>query len=132
MREHKYLEENGVKREEIIQNLCEENGPDKRSPKWEEERQLYGFDERETWAMDSAFIQWLLERLLMFKDVNIIDLTYHKDMFKGKEITQGEAIDLMIEACKAWIREDDSNKPSSESWKTVTELWSIWGPVMWW
>ena len=134
MKQHKYLEDNGIKRNEIMENICEEHGGDARSHHWRLQRKIYGFDERETWALNTAFVQWLLERLLMYKDVasNVIDLTYHKANYKGKLITQNEAIDLMIEACKEFLSADLWDDRHDKSWKAITELWSEWGPVMWW
>ena len=98
---HKYISE--------IMNI--ENTPygwcgeeDYRNLKWREQRRIYGFDERETWSLDTTFMYWLYERLMMFKEVNCINLDFHKFNINGKEMTQRECIDKMIENCKIYIQ----------------------------
>ena len=36
---------------------------DDRQPKWKEQQNKYGFDERETWSLDFTFIAWIYPRL---------------------------------------------------------------------
>lgn len=132
MKQHKILEDFGIARKTIPENLCEENGSENRSHNWRMERKIYGFDNRETWNMDYNFVLWLLERLVMYKEVSIVDLTYHKGNFKGKKITQEEAIDLMIEKAKACALIDSHESEWSENWDDLMDLWKEWGPAMWW
>jgi hypothetical protein len=47
-----------------------EMNDDSRQPQWKLERQKYGFDERETWDLDSVFLGWIYPRLKMFREVN--------------------------------------------------------------
>lgn len=130
MEKHRILSELGLKDEEMMVNLCGDN--DKRVKKWAEQREEYGFDERETWAMDEAFAQWLAERLILFKKVNIIDLEYHKFDIGGETLTQEECIDRMIKLCKEYIFLDDWCIEKSKAWYELTELWKTTGMAMWW
>ena len=78
----KYLEEIG------INNFPEKWESDTRQKEWDEQRHIYGFDERDTWSLDYSFYLWLYERTKMFLEVASIDLNCHKFDFKGKEYTQ--------------------------------------------
>lgn len=100
---------------------------------WLEQRKEYGFDERETWSLDITFFCWLYERLMMFKEVNIIDLDFHKLKINGEELTQGECINKMIDNCKAIIQSKDSD--SNEIINKKDEVLNIWKEciyLMWW
>ena len=131
MIKHKILSDIGLKEEQMMVNLCGDN--DSRAKDWAEQRKEYGFDERETWSLDYAFVEWLLERLVMYKNVTIVDMSYHKFDFKGEVLTQEECIDRMIELCKKYIFTKDSwDAELPKTWYELTELWSICGQAMWW
>lgn len=98
---HKYISEI-INIENTPYGWC--GGEDYRNLKWREQRRIYGFDERETWSLDTTFMYWLYERLMMFKEVNCINLDFHKFNVNGKEMTQRECIDKMIENCKIYIQ----------------------------
>lgn len=132
MKQHKYLEDNGVKREEIMENICEENGGEPRSHRWKMQRKVYGFDERDTWSMDTAFVQWLLERLLMYKEVNCVDLSFNQFFFENKSITQEKAIEIMIEECKNFLSSDYWSNEHARAWYRLSSLWHVCGLAMWW
>lgn len=56
----------------------------------------------ECWNLDLALVEWLNEHLKFFKEeVNgIINLEYHTYIYNGKEYTQSEIIDRLIELTK--------------------------------
>lgn len=125
-----FLEKLGLKREEYGTNFSY-GLPEKRSILWKRERELFGFDNRETWNLNTNFIEWLYSRLMMFNKVNIIDTTFYKVEWEGKEITQQQAIDLLIKACAEYLRDSDN----SEKFQAVCDLMPLWGkvlPYMWW
>jgi len=131
MEKHKYLEEI-IPQDQIMQNL---SPGDKREEQWDEERAEYGFDERETWSMDVTFIQWLYERLRMYKDIGgqIVDLEFHKFNVDGSEMTQLEIINRIIEVCEQELKDDDlwgENHYRNE--QEICKLWGIVIPSMWW
>lgn len=94
----------------------------------------YGFDVRETWALDYAFFIWLYERLMCFSEVNNINLSYHTIKFDGETLTQQQCIDRMIKGCKIAILKDEDKYTDSDK-KTVKDVAEIWAkvlPYMWW
>ena len=82
-------------------NFIDESKDDRRE-KWKEQREEYGFDERELWNLDMTFVQWLYSHLMMYKEKasQIIDLSYHKVEWENKEITLEDAIDKIINIAK--------------------------------
>ena len=50
---NKYLEDIGLRVEQITSNVCGDN--DDRKSRWVKQKELYGFDERETWALQMTF-----------------------------------------------------------------------------
>lgn len=111
----------------------DENDPEK-DVKFNTQRAIYGFDERETYALDHAFYCWLYERLIMFLEVNNVDLEFHKFEYKGEEYTQKQLIDMMIVNLKFVLSKefDDYNDEHREIAKSISEIWSLVLPAMWW
>lgn len=110
------------------------NKNDGRRKQWEEESEIYGFDERETWSLDFSFYLWLYERLKMFIDVCSIDLDYHEFKYNGKEYTQRQMIDMMLERLEFSFKKE-YNDCDSEQYNYVSEIEKIWAivlPTMWW
>lgn len=108
---------------------------DPRQERWKEQREIYGFDDRETWSLDFAFYCWLYERLKMYLEVNFVDLTFHKFEYEGEELTQEECINRMLKGCEMYFKHEDSWNISEEEWKIisdVTKIWAIVWPAMWW
>ena len=104
---------------------------------FEKEREIYGFDSRETWSLDHVFYMWLYERLKMYKEYagEIVDLNYHKFDFKEKEYTQLELINMMIERLESYFKKEDLFVSSEEEYESVKEIGEIWAlvlPAMWW
>ena len=126
MHKHKILEERGFAREAIPENWFEAQ-QDQRLHGWKLMRKEYGFDEREIWNIKTAFAFWLLERLVYYRDHAPIDLQYHKERYRGKLMTQGEALDMMISNLESYLQ-DDWN---CDAWQIATELWSLFGQYFW-
>lgn len=106
---------------------------DKRNGEWAKQREKYGFDDRETWNLDSTMAELLYERLKMFDEVNIVDTGFHKVEFRGKEYTQQEAMDFLMLLLERRLTEDNLNivsEAESKAW----QLWSILidEGIMWW
>lgn len=126
----KYLDDIGVKERHDLWNK-----DDKRQKKWKKQRRKYGFDERETWCLESAFYCWLYERLMFYREKAPVDLSYRKFDFKGKEYTQGELIDIMLERLRLCLTDDGYNCLVGEQYDQITEIAQIWAivlPAMWW
>lgn len=130
MQQHKYLEEI-IKREDVVQNWLPE---DKRKERWQKQRAEYGFDDRETWSLDTTFFQWLYERLRMFRDIGgeTVDLNFHSFEVDGLKLTQLEIIDKMISNCEQIIKNDIPDDETARLEQETARLWSIVVPAMWW
>jgi len=122
-----------------------------RDETFEKEREIYGFDSRETWNLDCVFYMWLYERLKMFVEIGgqVVDLNYNKFDFKGKEYTQLELINMMIEKLEYYFNEDardskideyrkqgmsivEADNKAYEPIKEIGEIWALVLPAMWW
>lgn len=108
-----------------------------RDETFEKEREIYGFDNRETWCLDDVFYMWLYERLKMFVEIGgqVVDLNFHKFNFKGKEYTQLELINMMIERLEYYFKKGDLFVSSEEEYEPIKEIGEIWAlvlPAMWW
>lgn len=126
----KYLDDIGVK--DRPDTWCEDG--DERQERWKKQREMYGFDDRETWNLDFVFYLWLYERLKMFLDVTVIDLDFHRFEYNGKEYTQRQMIDMMIERLEFCFSKE-YNSFNAEHVDYVLEIGKIWAtvlPAMWW
>lgn len=126
MHKHKILEDRGFNRKDVPENWGEQR-QDSRLHDWKLMRKEYGFDERDVWNLHTAFAFWLLERLVYYKEHASVNLQYHKNRYHGKIITQGEALDMMIENLDTYLK-DSWNETA---WYTATELWSLFGQFFW-
>lgn len=110
------------------------NKDDGRQEKWRQESETYGFDERETWALDFSFYLWLYERLKRYVEVCCIDLDYHKFEYNGTEYTQRQMVDMMIERLEFSFRKEynDANKEQYAYVSEIEKIWAIVLPAMWW
>ena len=143
---HKYLDDIGV---DYSQVWDKENSD--RDERFEEQQRTYGFDERETWNLDGTFYMRLYERLKMYVEIGgkIVDLNYHKFTFKGKEYTQLEMINMMLERLEYYFNEDaiddkideyrkqgmnilEADQKAYEPVIEIGEIWAIVLPAMWW
>ena len=110
-------------------------GSNQRRKEWKEQRQKYGFDNRELWNLDRTFYLWLYERLKRYKEVasEIIDLEYHKFKFKGKEYTQIGIIDEIIKRLEFYFKNDvtDFTEEQKESVNDIAFLWATVLPARW-
>lgn len=83
---HKYLNDIGIKSDATcVFNTTEiekdENGNEtSRMQRFREEREEYGFDDRETWSLDWTMIGWMYSHLAMYLEIGgkMVDLKYHK------------------------------------------------------
>ena len=108
--------------------------PAKRQRAWVAQRARYGFDSRATWSLDTAVLELTYERLRMYRDIasTVISLETYKFEWLGDTVTQGKAIDLLIDlaedALDSEIDEEFSAKAADNFWK----LWAQVHRVMWW
>ena len=133
---NKYLEDIGLQPEQITSNTCGDN--DDRKSRWDKQRELYGFDERETWSLDQTFVEWIYSHLMMYLEIGgkIINLEYHKFEFKGREYTQREAIEYICKACENFLLDKsfdyEKERQIIEDMKGAIRLFAEIFPAMWW
>jgi len=129
MQRNKYLDDLGIPINKYGTNFTK--GDFHKRKRWTKQRKLYGFDDRETWNLDYTFIEWLYSRLMMYKEVSIVDLNFNKYEFEGKEISQGEAIDYILNICKEVLKNDKYIK-HNENLNKAIKLFADILHDMWW
>lgn len=115
-----------------------------RIQRWKKQRKKYGFDDRETWALNSTFVEWLYSHLKMYLKIGgkIVNLDFHKLEFEGKEYTQKEAIKKILKACKYYFRingyikdipsDIEKENKADENMQEAIRLFAALFPAMWW
>jgi hypothetical protein len=134
MRKNKYLEDIGLKRKEYGTNFAWDI---KHAAQWRKERKQYGFDSRETWNLDRTFVEWLYSHLMMYQECTTHDLDFNKIVFADNEYTLGEAVEVIVNACREYlIRYDDMEMEEQESLaenvKQATRLFAEVFVYLWW
>lgn len=126
-----YFKQIGMKKNNIIHNWCK---GDKRQKNWKKQRKKYGFDERETWNLDTAFYQWLYPRLRMYNEINCVDATAIIYEYKGKEVNLQWCIDRMLKRLKyiLVVGELDDFEKYHNSIDEVLDLFRMCLPALWW
>ncbi len=131
---NKYLDDLGIPENEYGVNFLDKD--DSRLVQYEQERKIYGFDSRETWNLDSMFAEWLYTRCKMYLEQasGKINLEYHKFQYDGKEYTQRQMIDMIIENCEFFIknRYGEEEAKAYEKMKEAAKMWAEVFPAMWW
>lgn len=127
----KYLKDLGIKETDTPQGW---NPDDSRQEKWKQEREIYGFDSRETWSLDYTFRLWLYERLSMYNEINCIDTSFHKFEFKGQTITFQDCINRMLEGLKIELTIDEYERTEEQKEKTdeVIAIFALCYWCLWW
>ena len=126
----KYLDDIGVKDRWDLWSKAD----DPRHAEWEEQRNTYGFDERETWSLDHTFYFWLYERLMMFKEVSIVNLEFHKFEYGGETLTQEQMIDGILERLRFSFSEkyNSFDEKQFDYVHEIEKMWAVVLPAMWW
>lgn len=103
---------------------------------FKKQREIYGFDARETWDMRTSFYEWLYERLMMFVEVGgeVVNLNFHKFEYNGATYTQIELINKILELIRFYFSDEYDDYDEEHILKTseICNMWSIIIPAMWW
>ena len=129
MRKCKYLADLGIPINEYQANFT--SNDKKRRIKWALERKEYGFDERETWNLDRMFIEWIYTRVMMYKERANVDTNFYKIRYKNTKITQGQAMDKILELSKQILLESDDSALYYINSREICDLWKEVMPYMW-
>ena len=128
---HKYLEEL-----EVYQGPRWGIKQDPRIDEWNKEKEIYGFDSTETWALDTSFYLWLYEHLRMYMDKasNFVNLRFHTFVFDGKDYYQEDIINEMLKRLRFYFSEeyDEFNEEHYTYVAQIVEMWGLVLPAMWW
>jgi hypothetical protein len=133
--EHKYLEDLGIQIKNTPWGWCEDNNT--RQSQWMKEREEYGFDQRETWSLDTTFFYWLYERVKMYDKVNCINTKFHKFTVNGEELTKQECMDRILLGCEYYFKFKNEGNLELEkiAFQIADEILDIWKQCifsMWW
>ncbi|NMA66472.1 MAG: hypothetical protein GX957_09575 [Clostridiaceae bacterium] len=130
MKISKYLSDIGVKAEDLPWNTQGD-----RVEEWEKQREIYGFDDRDTWSLNYTIVFLLYPRLKMYREKahEIIDLNFHTFNHRGKKLTQGECIDIILDRFEQYLSamysyDDPDVDVISEAW----ELFNLIFLYLWW
>ena len=146
---HKYLNDLGISSTELcIFNTREtDNGKETgREKRFKKQREKYGFDERETWAMDYTLITWLYSHLKWYKNHAPINFEFHhfdipvledipedeiewneartyapafqKEVIK-KDVSQKDAMKLALKYMKYFLKKEDDEE---DDFKAAAEI----------
>ncbi len=133
----KYLDDIGITKGREHWWFDDDEYPDdERVAKWAKEREIYGFDDRETWDLQTTFYLWLYERLMKYKESasKIINLNFHTFEYRGKKLTQENLIDLLIGLLKFFFSNsyNEFDPVHNEKILAIGEIWALILPSMWW
>ena len=133
---NKYLEDIGLRVEQITSNVCGDN--DDRKSRWDKQQELYGFDERETWALQTTFVEWLYSHLKMYLDIGgkVVDLDFYTFEYKSEQYTQRKCIEIILSACEKFLKAEDPFWDDDDSivrdMMDAIKLFADMFPAMWW
>lgn len=91
----------------------------------------YGVNPREVLNLDTAFFEWLYERVLAYEKWSIADIDEQRDLFiyHGTSYTQRELMHMLIDKLKAVL--NDGVDYNEELVKDICEIWGGLLPAMW-
>jgi len=124
---NKYLNDIGVS---LNYGISED---DTRQDEWRKEREIYGFDERDTWGLDSTMIMLLYERVKYFVEFAPVDLTVNEITIDDETKTLEEWLAKLTNTCEIYL--DQEFAGFDTLYKYQYEIWTIWRSVsgfMWW
>lgn len=140
MQRNKYLDDLGIPIEDYGVNFIGDK-KDKRYNLWKRQQREYGFDARETWNLDTIFIEWLYCHCMMYKDqakdVIVLDDAEASFDHKGFKYTQLQALNYIIKWTGEYLKVhyniiEGSEYKLYDKVKKAVHLWAEILPSMWW
>ena len=88
---------------------------------------------RECWNLDYHLMEWLNEHLKVYKkEANkVVNLEYYKFNFKGKEYTQLQIIDTLIEKTNYLLDDVDYFTENAKMNKTKNDIYDLMKLIHW-
>lgn len=124
---NKYLNDIGVS---LNHGISED---DNRHEEWNKEREIYGFDERDTWGLDSTMIMLLYERVKYFVEFTPVDLTFNEITIDKETKTLEEWLSTLTNVCEKYLSQESTGIDKIYDYQF--EIWTIWRSIsgfMWW
>ena len=69
---------------------------------------------------------------MAYKEHSCVDTDFHKIYYKGNKITQGQAMDKILELAKEILLDKNNDKLRVENSKEICDIWKELLPCMWW
>ena len=112
----------------------------KRDIKYWLQRRIRGWSDDETWNLDYEFIKWVNSRFKKYKEKasKIVDLEFHRFEYEGKEYTQLQLIDRVIELTDEILTDEYWNLIYTDAERLeknkdeVFDIFKLIYGVMWW
>ena len=112
----------------------------KRDIKYWLQRRIRGWSDDETWNLDYEFIKWVNSRFKKYKEKasKIVDLEFHRFEYEGKEYTQLQLIDRVIELTDEMLTDEywDLIHTDAERLEKIKDevfdIFKLIYGVMWW
>lgn len=137
----KFLSKLGIHGDDVcVFNTQEIVEDESEKQKYQKQKEIFGFDTRETWSLDYTLTTWLYSHLKAYVEFSkdIIDLEYHKIkipllMVKNKtqddnqednqitmkintksliSVTEKQAIDIICNNLEPYLKDPDTNNPN--------------------
>lgn len=106
---------------------------DLRHEEWKKEREIYGFDETETWNLCDTMYGFIYERLKMFNECNGVNTEFYKLEYKGQILTMQECIDRILKSLELAIKNPVSYKEDIiDATQEAMELLALCHGTLWW
>lgn len=93
---------------------------------------------KECWNLDFEFVKWLNEHLKVYNEEasKIVDLGFHKFIYKKKTYTQKMIIDRLIEITNQYVKYEKDfwalTPESNETIREMLDLFELVYPTLWW
>jgi len=125
-----YLDKLNVPVEDQYTNWMKTTLFDKRESEWEQQRNKYGIDERETWNWSTDYMDYIYIHLKLFNETNIVNFNKETIEYRGKELTVQSVIDEILTwfETRYYPGKDDNinimSYPTEEKWKKEIIKWN--------
>ena len=121
----KYLKEIGINEEywpETVYTSAKSEVRDFREKEYNKYYDKVGVNPAETWNLSTTTLMWLYERLVEYRKQTLgaIDLDFHSFEIDGKEYTQNELLNDLIDMAGCILCLPENIKKNSKVWKRLS------------
>lgn len=121
----KYLKEIGINEEywpETVYTSAKSKVRDFREKEYSSYYDRVGVNPAETWNLSTTTLMWLYERLVEYRKqtLGVIDLDFRSFEIDGKEYTQNELLNDLIDMAECILCLPENIKKNSKVWKRLS------------